>query len=46
MNVGIGWDLVFIAINLVMIFLLVRERASLRLPEKEAPMLRAIVFRP
>jgi CRP-like cAMP-binding protein len=40
MNVGIGWDLVFIAINLVLIFLLVRERASLRLPEKEAPMLR------
>ena len=39
-NVGIGWDLVFIAINLVLIFLLVRERASLRLPEKEAPMLR------
>jgi CRP-like cAMP-binding protein len=40
MSVGIGWDLVFIAINLVLIFLLVRERASLRLPEKEAPMLR------
>jgi CRP-like cAMP-binding protein len=38
--VGIGWDLVFIAINLAMIFLLVRERASLTLPEKEAPMLR------
>ena len=38
--VGIGWDLIFIAINLVMIFLLVRERASLTLPEKDAPMLR------
>ena len=38
--VGLGWDLIFIAINLVMIFLLVRERASLRLPEKDAPMLR------
>jgi CRP-like cAMP-binding protein len=37
---GVGWDLVFIAINLLMIFLLVRERASLTLPEKEAPMLR------
>ena len=38
--VGLGWDLIFVAINLVMIFLLVRERASLTLPEKDAPMLR------
>ena len=40
LKVGIGWDAIFIAINLVMIFLLVRERASLTLPEKDAPMLR------
>ena len=40
LKVGIGWDAIFILINLVMIFLLVRERASLTLPEKDAPMLR------
>ena len=39
-NVGIGWDIIFIIINLVLIFMLVREHASLRLPEKDAPMLR------
>jgi CRP-like cAMP-binding protein len=41
LKIGGGWDLIFIAINLVQIFLLVRERASLRLPERDAPMLRA-----
>ncbi len=40
LKVGIGWDLVFIAINLYQLFWLVRERASLRLPPKEAPLLR------
>lgn len=40
LKIGIGWDAIFIAINLVMLFLLVRERASLTLPEKDAPMLR------
>jgi CRP-like cAMP-binding protein len=40
MTAGLGWDLIFIAINLVMLFLLVRERASLTLPDKDAPMLR------
>jgi CRP-like cAMP-binding protein len=40
LKVGIGWDIIFIAINLAMLFFLVRERASLRLPEKDAPMLR------
>lgn len=40
LKVGIGWDAIFIAINLVQLFLLVRERASLTLPEKDAPMLR------
>jgi CRP-like cAMP-binding protein len=40
LKVGIGWDVIFIVINLFQIFLLVRERASLTLPEKDAPMLR------
>lgn len=40
LKVGIGWDAIFIVINLFQIFLLVRERASLTLPEKDAPMLR------
>jgi CRP-like cAMP-binding protein len=40
LKVGIGWDLIFIAINLYQLYWLVRERASLRLPEKDAPFLR------
>jgi CRP-like cAMP-binding protein len=40
LKVGIGWDLIFIAINLYQLFLLVRERAELRLPEKDAHLLR------
>lgn len=40
LKVGIGWDLIFIAINLYQLIWLVRERASLRLPEKDAPLLR------
>ena len=40
LKAGIGWDLIFIAINLYQLFWLVRERASLRLPEKDAPLLR------
>jgi CRP-like cAMP-binding protein len=40
LKVGIGWNAIFIAINLFLLVLLVRERASLRLPEKDAPMLR------
>ena len=39
-KVGIGWDFIFIAINLFQLIWLVRERASLRLPEKDAPLLR------
>lgn len=35
-----GWALVFIGINLYQLFWLVRERASLRLPPKDAPLLR------
>ena len=37
---GIGWDIVFIAINLYQLFWLVRDRVSLRLPEQDAPLLR------
>ena len=40
LKAGIGWDLIFIAINLYQLFWLIRERVSLRLPEKDAPLLR------
>jgi CRP-like cAMP-binding protein len=40
LKVGIGWDLIFIGINLYQLIWLVRERARLRLPEKDAPLLR------
>jgi CRP-like cAMP-binding protein len=40
LSTGIGWDFVFIAINLYQLIWLVRDRLSLRLPEKEAPLLR------
>lgn len=40
-TVALVWALVFIAINLFQLFWLVRERASLRLPPKDAPLLRA-----
>lgn len=38
--VGIGWTVVFIAINMFHLILLTRERLSLRLPEADAPLLR------
>ena len=40
LKAGIGWDLIFIAINLYQLFWLIRERARRRLPEKDAPLLR------
>ena len=40
LKIGILWGLAFIGINLFQLFWLVRERASLRLPEKDAPFLR------
>ena len=40
LKAGIGWDFIFIAINLYQLFWLIRERASRRLPEKDAPLLR------
>ena len=42
-RVGIGWDLIFIAINLFQLFWLVRDGASLKLPAKEAPLLREVL---
>ena len=40
LKAGIGWDLIFIGINVYQLLWLVRERARLRLPEKDAPLLR------
>ena len=40
LKIGIGWALIFISINLYQLIWLIRERAKLRLPEKEAPLLR------
>ena len=40
LKVGIVWGLIFISINLYQLFWLVRERASLRLPDQDAPILR------
>src|SRR5512134_2131113 len=40
LRAGIGWDLVFIAINLYQLYRLVQERLSLRLPEKDRDLLR------
>ncbi len=38
--VGIGWTVVFIAINTFHLIVLTREKLSLRLPERDAPLLR------
>ncbi|MBL8790530.1 MAG: cyclic nucleotide-binding domain-containing protein [Rhizobiales bacterium] len=38
--VGIGWTVVFIAINVFHLVILTKERLSLRLPEADAPLLR------
>lgn len=40
LRTGIGWDLVFIAINLYQLARLVQDRLSLRLPEKDRELLR------
>ncbi|MEQ1837884.1 MAG: hypothetical protein ABL858_06070, partial [Candidatus Nitrotoga sp.] len=40
LKVGIGWDLIFVGINLYQLIWLVRERASVTLPEKDALFLR------
>jgi CRP-like cAMP-binding protein len=43
LRTGIGWDLVFIAINLYQLYRLVHERLSLRLPEKDRDLLRKVL---
>ena len=43
LRAGIGWDLVFILINLYQLYLLVQERLSLRLPEKDRELLRRVL---
>jgi CRP-like cAMP-binding protein len=43
LKVGIGWDFIFIGINLYQLIWLVRDRASLRLPAQEAPLLREVL---
>lgn len=40
LRTGIGWDVVFIAINLHQLYRLMRDRLSLRLPEKDRELLR------
>jgi len=40
LKVGIGWELIFIGINLFQLICLVREGANLRLPPKDALFLR------
>ena len=39
---GIGWDLIFILINLYQIYRLVKDRLSLRLPEPDRELLRSV----
>ena len=43
LRAGIGWDLVFIAINAYQISRLVQERLSLRLPEADRELLRSVL---
>ena len=40
LRAGIGWDLIFIAINLYQLYRLMKDRLSLRLPETERDLLR------
>lgn len=42
LRTGIGWDLVFILINLYQLFRLLQDRLSLRLPEKDRELLRRV----
>ena len=39
---GMGWDLIFIAINLYQLYRLVKDRLSLRLPEADRDLLRSV----
>ena len=42
LRTGIGWDLIFILINLYQIYRLVNDRLSLRLPEADRELLRSV----
>lgn len=43
LRTGIGWDLIFISINLYQIYRLVKDRLSLRLPEPDRELLRSVL---
>jgi hypothetical protein len=43
LRAGIGWDLIFIAINLYQIYRLVQDRLSLRIPEPDRTLLRTVL---
>jgi CRP-like cAMP-binding protein len=42
LRAGIGWDLIFICINLYQVYRLVKDRMSLRLPESDRELLRKV----
>ena len=42
LRTGMGWDLIFIAINLYQLYRLVKDRLSLRLPEADRDLLRSV----
>jgi CRP-like cAMP-binding protein len=43
LRTGIGWDLVFIAINLYQLYRLMKDRLSLHLPEADRELLRSVL---
>jgi CRP-like cAMP-binding protein len=43
LRTGIGWDLIFIYINLYQLYRLVKDRLSLRLPEADRELLRKVL---
>jgi CRP-like cAMP-binding protein len=42
LRTGMGWDLIFIAINVYQLYRLVKDRLSLRLPEADRDLLRSV----
>jgi CRP-like cAMP-binding protein len=44
LRAGIGWDLVFIGINLYQLYRLMKDRLSLRLPETDRELLRRVLI--
>src|SRR5262245_31043841 len=43
LRTGMGWDIIFILINLYQLYRLVKDRLSLRLPEGERELLRSVL---